>query len=72
MSISLTAKHMQKMEEERGSRSRSAYIQDLIERDGDAFTVGDASTKQLLVALANRSDLPNGLTAAFLLTCAGV
>jgi hypothetical protein len=72
VSISLTAKHMQKMEEERGSRSRSAYIQDLIERDGDAFTVGDASTKQLLVALANRSDLPNGLTAAFLLTCAGV
>jgi hypothetical protein len=72
VSISMKPKHVEKMDIERGDRTRSVYIQDLIEADGDVFTVADASTKQLLVALANRSDLPNGLTAGFLLTCAGV
>lgn len=65
-------KHIEKMDEQRKNRTRSVYIQDLIEADGDVFTVSDASTKQLLVALAARDDLPNGLTAGFLLTCAGV
>lgn len=72
VSISMKPKHIEKMDEQRKNRTRSVYIQDLIEADGDVFTVSDASTKQLLVALAARDDLPNGLTAGFLLTCAGV
>lgn len=64
-------KHMKKMDERRGFASRSEYIQRLIESDGDVFQVKDARTKQLLVALSMREDLPPELTPAFLLTIAG-
>lgn len=70
VSISLKPKHIKKMEERRGFATRSQYIQALIEGDGDKFTVSEARTKQLLVALSMRDDLPRELTPAFLLTCA--
>lgn len=71
VSISMKPKHMKKMDERRGFASRSEYIQRLIESDGDVFQVKDARTKQLLVALAHRDDLPPELSMAFLLTIAG-
>lgn len=70
ISISMKPKHTKKMDEQRGKNTRSEYIQGLIEADGDQFTVSDARTKQLLVALAMRDDLPDGLSRAFLLTVA--
>jgi Arc/MetJ-type ribon-helix-helix transcriptional regulator len=70
VSISMKPKHMKKMDEQRKRKSRSEYIQGLIEADGDKFTVSDARTKQLLVALAMRDDLPDGLSPAFLMTVA--